>query len=99
MVTITGTPVPFRLPTRTEVREAMTRSTSVLITMIVCVTAVVLATLGALVYLAVTGKSAEVLVAAVVGPLVGALVSLVSRVKAVEKAVDANPALPSVTKE
>lgn len=99
MVTITATGIPrFRLPTRSE-WQAYMRDRAVVITMIICVTLMILGFVGALVYLAVSGHSSEALTAAVIGPLVGVLVGQMTRLKSLEQAVRDAPAIPTPTED
>ena len=99
MVTITGPTGPFRLPTWTEAKSQMRQDRAVLITAILCVTLLLALFVAAIVWLSATGHSSETLTVVIVVPLVTALVSVASRLKAVEKAVDQNPAIPTPPKE
>jgi len=58
---------------------------SVIITGMLCMTAIVLAFVGALVFLALHDRSSEALTVAVVTPLVGALVAILGRQKAAQQ--------------
>lgn len=90
MVTVdatTGMGTIVRFPTRTELRAMMDR-TSVAVTAIIAATVVVLAFVAALVYMVREGLPTEALTLAVIGPLIGILVSISSRVKETARKVD-----------
>jgi hypothetical protein len=74
-----------RIPTRQELRAIMITRPSVLITTIVCGTLVLLAFVGALVFLTFNGRGTEALTVAVVAPIVGMLVSVSQRVQRIER--------------
>lgn len=93
----------FRLPTRLEWRYMLTRP-SILITVIVCVTWVVTLLIGGVVFLAYNDRGTEALVGALVVPIVGALVAMLTRtrnmvdqVQALERAVIQSPNIPTDT--
>jgi uncharacterized protein YqgC (DUF456 family) len=77
------------LPTRREMRT-MLQNPWVAVTAIVAGLVVVLAFVSAMVFLAYSGRSTEALTAAVVGPIVGALVNMHNKLSRIEKVVDAN---------
>lgn len=99
MVSITPTPIAFRLPTWTEVKAHMFRDRAVMITAILCVTLLLITFVGAIAWLAATNHSTEVLTVVIISPLVAVLASVVGRLRSVEKAVDQNPAIPTPPKE
>lgn len=89
MVTLTASPTTIRtLPTREEWR-AMLRDWRVAITLIVAATVILLAFIAAVVFLAWQGRSTEALTAAIVAPVVGALVALLRRLGSLDAKVDA----------
>lgn len=59
----------------------MLQRPAVLITAMLCVTWVLTALVSGIVYLAATGKGTEALIGAVVAPLVGALVAVLTRTR------------------
>lgn len=74
------------IPSRTEVREMLTRP-SVAITAIICGTILALAAIAGVITLAVTGNDTAVIGTLIGGPLVTLLVALASRLKAMHETI------------
>lgn len=75
------------LPTKQELRAMLSRP-SVVITLALCVTAVILSFVGAITYLAATGKGTEALGALVIVPVIGFMVTTIGRLSKIEKATN-----------
>ena len=80
----------WRFPTRVEWRHHMT-NTKVAVTLILGVTWLITVFVAAVVYLAATEHSTEALTAAIVAPLVGALVAVGNQLRGLKQAVKDSP--------
>lgn len=81
--------IRWMIPTRQEIRAAMTSSPNIVIAAITAVTVVVLALIAGVVLLAFNDKSTEALTLVIAGPLVAALVAMMGRLRSIESKVDA----------